>query len=174
MATCITGGRTRSCSTAISGGCNFLYLVDYEDVDSVTIGAGGDATGIVMNPISAVFYKFQFAPNTAVFTESITNENCATQVTQSFAMNWNGRNQTDTNSIMDLAGCCCGMVAIHGENTGLSWIWGYNETEEVFLSTVEGTSGTAKSDANQEILTLQAIATKKAVVFSPGEAGIPV
>ena len=43
MATCITGGRTRSCSTAISGGCNFLYLVDYEDVDSVTIGAGGDA-----------------------------------------------------------------------------------------------------------------------------------
>jgi hypothetical protein len=106
MATCITQGRTRSCSTAISGGCNFLYLVDYEDVDSVTIAASGDASGIVMNPISAVFFKFQFAPNTAVFTESITNENCATQVTQTFAMNWNGRNQTDTNSIMDLAGCC--------------------------------------------------------------------
>jgi len=174
MATCITGGRTRSCSTAISGGCNFLYLVDYEDVDSVTIGAGGDATGIVMNPVGAVFYKFQFAPNTAVFSESITNENCATQVTQTFTMNWNGRKQADVNLIKDLADCCCGMVAIHGENTGTSWIWGYSETEEAFLSGVEGTSGTAKSDANQEIITLTAISTKKAVEWTPGEAGIPV
>jgi hypothetical protein len=152
----------------------FLYLVDYEDVDSVTIGVNGEATGIVMNPVSAVFFKFQFAPDTAVFTEELTNENCATQVIQQFTMNWRGRNQTDRNSIMELASCCCGMVAIHGENTGVSWIWGYNETEEVFLLSDSGTSGTVKSDANEEILVLQATATAKAVEWTTGEAGIPV
>lgn len=173
MATCVTAGRTRNCASNISGGVQWLYLVDYEDVSSVTIGVNGEATGIVMVGLN-VFFKFQFAPNTAVFTESLTNENCATSVTQTLVMNWRGRNQTDRNSIMELAGCCCGMVAIHGENTGTSWIWGFNETEEVFLTGVEGTSGTAKSDANEEILTLTASATSKAVEWTTGEAGIPV
>ena len=163
MATCVTGGRTRNCATAISGGSNFLYLTDKEDVATVTVGAGGDVTGITMG-VGLIFYKFQFAPNTAVFTESLTNENCTTQV----------RNQSDRNSIMELADCCCGMVAIHGENSGLAWLWGFDETEECFLTANEGTSGTAKSDPNEEIITLTAIATQKARVFTPGEVGIPV
>ncbi len=173
MATCVTGGRTRNCAASISGGSNFLYLTDKEDVATVTVGAGGDVTGITMG-VGLIFYKFQFAPNTAVFTESLTNENCATQVTQTYVMNWRGRNQSDRNSIMELADCCCGMVAIHGENTGLAWLWGFDETEEAFLTANEGTSGTAKSDPNEEIITLTAIATTKARVFTPGEVGIPV
>jgi len=173
MATCVTAGRTRNCATSISGGSNFLYLVDKEDVATVTVGVGGDVTGITMGAL-LVFYKFQFAPNTAVFAEAMTNENCATQVTQTYTMNWNGRNQTDRNSIMELADCCCGMVAIHGENTGLAWLWGFDETEEAFLFSNDGTSGTAKSDSNTEVIVLQAIATQKARVFTPGEVGIPV
>lgn len=173
MATCVTGGRTRNCAASISGGSNFLYLTDKEDVATVTVGAGGDVTGITMVS-TLVFYKFQFAPDTAVFTEALTNENCATQVTQTYVMNWRGRNQDDRNSIMELADCCCGMVAIHGENTGLAWLWGFDETEECFLTANEGTSGTAKSDSNEEIITLTAIATTKARVFTPGEVGIPV
>ena len=170
---CLTNGRTRSCTTKISGGSNFLYLADWQDLASVTVGAGGDVTGITMvGP--AVFYKYEFAPESAQFTEELTNENCATSVTQQYVMNWRGRNQNDRNQIMEFADCCCGMVAIHGENTGLAWIWGTSETEEVFLLTASGASGLAKADANQEIITLQAIATEKARVFTPGEAGIPV
>ena len=129
MATCVTAGRTRNCATNNSGGVKWVYLTDYEDVDSVTIGVNGEATGIVMVGVT-VFYKFVFAPDTAVFTEELTNENCATQVVQQLVMNWRGRNQTDRNSITELAACCCGLVAIHCENTGTAWIWGYNETEE--------------------------------------------
>jgi len=149
MATCVTAGRTRNCSTAISGGVEFVYLVDKEDVASITIGANNEVTGIVMNPAPAVFFKFEFAPDTAQFTEALTNENCATSVVQTLVMNWRGRNQDDRNSIMELASCCCGMVAIHGENTGISWIWGFDQTEEVFLTAADGDSGLAKSDANQ-------------------------
>jgi hypothetical protein len=173
MATCVTAGRTRNCATAISGGSNFLYLTDKEDVSTVTVGVNDEITGITMVALT-VFYKFQFAPDTASFVEAMTNENCATQVTQTYTMNWRGRNQTDRNSITELANCCCGMVAIHGENTGVSWLWGFDETEEVFLFSNDGTSGVAKSDPNEEIIVLQAISTKKAREFTPGEAGIPV
>lgn len=173
MATCVTAGRTRNCASAISGGSNFLYIVDKQDVTTVTVGAGGDVTGITMG-VGLVFYKFQFAPDTAVFAEALTNENCATQVVQTYTMNWRGRNQSDRNSIMELADCCCGMVAIHGENTGLAWLWGFDETEEAFLFSNDGTSGTVKSDPNEEVIVLQATATKKARVFTPGKVGIPV
>ncbi len=174
MATCVTTGRTRNCATSISGGVEFVYLVDKEDVDSITIGANQEVTGIVMNPIAAVFFKFEFAPDTAQFTEALTNENCATAVVQTLVMNWRGRNQDDRNSIMELANCCCGMVVIHGENTGVSWIWGFDQTEEAFLSAADGDSGAAKSDPNQEVLTLVANATKKAREWTLGEGGIPV
>ena len=173
MAGCITAGVTRSCTTAISGGVNFLYITDTSKIDTVTVGVGGDVTAIVMD-VGEVFFKFEFAPNTAAFTETMTNENCATQVTQQLVAIFRGRNQDYRDSIMELADCCCGMTVIHGENTGLAWIWGYTETEEVFLIGNEGVSGTAKSDPNQETITLQALATSKARVFTPGEAGVPV
>ena len=66
------------------------------------------------------------------------------------------------------------MVAIHGENTGLSWIWGFDETEEVYLFTGDRDSGTAKSDTNQVAPVLQALATSYARDFTLGQAGIPV
>ena len=58
------------------------------------------------------------------------------------------------------------MVAIHKENTGKSWIWGYKETEEVLLFTGTRDSGTAKSDPNQVTPVIQALATEFANEFT--------
>ena len=129
---CLTSGRTRDCATAISGGLNKVYITDTQDIDTVTIGVNGEATGVTML-LTAVFYEYQFAPDTAFFTEELTNENCSTLVTQQLSMNWRGRNQDDRNLIMEFANCCCGMTVIHTENTGVSWIWGYTATEEAQL-----------------------------------------
>lgn len=162
---CLTSGRTRDCASAISGGVNELYLTDTQDIDVVTEGVNGEVTGITML-LAAVFYKYEFAPDTASFTEELTNENCSTLVVQQFTMNWRGRSQTDRNSIMEFADCCCGMTAIHTENTGTQWIWGYDPTEEIQLLSASGTSGVVKSDANEEVIILQATATKKARTFT--------
>jgi len=170
---CLTGGTTRDCSTPISGGSNFLYLAQTSEIATVTVGIAGNVTAIAMVGL-AVFYKFQFAPNLSAFTEALTNENCSTQVTQTYAFTLRGRSNAYRSAVMELANCCCGMTAIHGENTGLAWLWGFDETEEAYLTANEGTSGTAKSDANQEVVTITAVATKKARVFTPGEAGIPI
>jgi len=88
---CLTSGRTKQCASAISGGNKFLYLADLQDIDVVTIGVNGEVTGITMLA-AAVFYKYEFATDTANFTEELTNENCSTLVVQQFVMNWRGRN----------------------------------------------------------------------------------
>ena len=120
-----------------------------------------------------VFYKYEFAANQSQFLEPSTNEG-GFQVTQTYNMVWESWDQAQRNSLEAMANCNCGMVAIHGENTGLSWIWGYDETEEVKLFTGDRDTGTAKSDTNQVAPVLQALATKYARQFVPGQVGIPV
>lgn len=162
---CLTSGRTRNCATKISGGLSQVHIADKQDIDVVTVGVGGEVSGVTMVGV-AVFYKYEFAPDTANFTEAVTNENCSTLATQTLTMNWRGRNQTDRNLIMEFADCCCGMVVIHTENTGVSWIWGYSDNEEAFLLSDDGSSGTLKSDPNEEVLVIQATATEKARTFT--------
>ena len=43
MAACLTAGRTKPpCDTLISGGVKEIYMVDRSDVDTITVGVGGD------------------------------------------------------------------------------------------------------------------------------------
>lgn len=162
---CLTGGTTRDCTTKISGGSNLLYIADRADITSLTYDTDGSVNGITM-VATKVFFKFVFAPNTSGFTETTANENSATQVTQEYVFSLRGRSQAYRNAVEELTNCNCGMTVIHGENTGLLWIWGFDETEEAFLTAAVGTSGVAKTDPNQETVTLTAIASKKALVFA--------
>jgi len=162
---CLTSGVTRDCTTKISGGSNLLYITDKQDIASLTYDVDGSVNGITMD-VGKVFYKFAFAPNTSGFTETTANENGATQVTQEYKFSLRGRSQVYRNAVEELTNCNCGMTVIHGENTGTLWIWGYEETEEAFLTAAVGTSGVAKTDPNQEEITLTAIASFKALVFT--------
>ena len=165
MATCLTAGRTKPpCDTLISGGVKEIYMVDRSDVDTITVGVGGDVTAITMLA-AADFFKFEFASNTAQFTDTLDNT-AGTIVTQVIRMTWKGRSQDDINAIMALAACQCGIVVIHVENNGNTYIWGADETEEALLLNSNGDSGTLKSDPNQEEVFIQAIATKKARTFT--------
>jgi hypothetical protein len=165
MAACLTAGRTKPpCDTLISGGVKEIYMVDRSDVDTITVGVGGDVTAITMLA-AADFFKFEFASNTAQFTDTLDNT-AGTIVTQVIRMTWKGRSQDDINAIMALAACQCGIVVIHVENNGNTYIWGADETEEALLLNSNGDSGTLKSDPNQEEVFIQAIATKKARTFT--------
>jgi hypothetical protein len=172
---CLSTGRERDCTNSqISGGLKKIWAADSSTIDSVVTDVDGNITGIVMTSLTEYFYPIEFGQDTGQFTESLTNENCTTAVTQTLATIFRGRNQTDRNFIMDLAKCCCGLTFIHLENTGRYWMWGFEAQEEAFLVGNEGDSGAAKSDPNQEALTITAIATKKAVEYTGGEVGIPV
>ena len=172
MAGCLTGGNTNSCDDVKTGGSNFLYLAASSNVASVVTGVNDEITGITM-AVGEVFYKYEFAANKSQFLEALNNEGGA-QVTQTYNMVWESWTQDQRNSLLEMAACNCGMVAIHGENTGKAWIWGLSQTEEAYLFTADRDSGTAKSDTNQVAPVLQALSTTYAQHFTLGEAGVPV
>lgn len=175
----LTSGRSTNCGAdACSGGiADDLYLANACEVDSVQIdGVSGKATGITMVDPANVFYPYDFRDYTAVFNETLTvnQENGNISVEQTFTMIWPCRNHADRTLIMDMAQNSGGMVAIHGENTGIYWIWGYLNKRRVKMNTNEGTSGTALTDANQETLNLICATSEKAIEWEPGAAGIPL
>ena len=172
MAGCITSGLTKSCTDVKTGGSPFIYITDRTNVTSVTVGVNDEVTGITM-VVAEVFFKLEFAANKSQFLEALNNEGGA-QVTQTYNMVWESWTQDQRNVLLEMVACNCGMVVIHGENTGKSWIWGLNETEEAYLLTGDRDSGTAKSDINQASPVLQALSTTYAQHFTLGEAGIPV
>jgi hypothetical protein len=164
MAGCLTTGLVKVCDAIKSGGASSLHLTDRTNVVSLTIAIDGTVTGITMVALE-VFLKFEFKANSAQFVEDATNEG-GLQVTQTFNQIWESFDQNQRNILMELAACNCGMVAIHRENTGKSWLWGFDETEEVYLFGANRDSGTAKSDPNQVAPVLQALATSFAREFT--------
>lgn len=168
----LTAGRTTSCSTTCSGGVEKIWLANIGDIDSYT----EDATGVTALTMVAtkVFYEFEILSETANFTENVSVENCSVLVEQALESIWRCRNITDRNLIEDLANNCCGMAVIHKEATGTLWIWGFRDNEEAKLGTAAGSTGTAFSDPNQEVVTINARAKQKATVWTLGEGSIPV
>lgn len=173
----LSAGRTTSCTSGTcsgGAGADYLYLANANEVTSVTTNASGAATAITMTSTAANFYQFDFRDESAQFTETLTVDDTtkATSVEQIFTMIWPCRNMTDRNLIMDMAGNACGMVAVHKEETGTYWIWGHTGTgsrKRVYVQTVEGDSGAALADANQETITLRCVATAKSVELIDGE-----
>ncbi len=115
-----------------------------------------------MTSTAANFYEFDFRDFSANFTETITQDpdTLAVSVEQNFSGIWTCRNQADRNIIQDLANAGCGLVAVHVENTGTYWVWGYvtvgGKKLPARLSTAEGLSGTALTDPNQTTITITA------------------
>lgn len=173
----LSAGRSTNCTggTASGGIADDLYLANANEVTSIQQDADGKCTGITM-VTDKVFYAFDFRDFSARFQEPLTKDPTtgAVQVDQTFEMIWPSRNHADRNSIMDMANQDCGMVAIHIENTGVAWIWGYKSKQRCKLRTATGDSGAALTDPNQETLTIGCFSQEKAVEFTPGQAGIPL
>ena len=161
---CLTSGLPKVCDVVKSGGSSSLHLADRTEVVSLTIDGEGIVTAITM-VATKLFFKFEFAANSAQFIEDGNNEG-GLQVTQTFNQIWESFDQAQRNKLEEMAKCNCGMVAIHRENTGKTFLWGFDETEEVYLLTFLRDSGTAKSDTNQVAPVLQALATSIAREFT--------
>ena len=167
MGVCVNGGTVRDCNTPKVGGSNFLYLADKVGILSRTLDALGEVSAYTMDT-GEVFYKFEFAPDQSSFVETREESGAITQV---YTFVLEARDQAKRNIIQALSDCQCGITVIHGENTGKTWTWGYDDTDEAKLLTNVNDSGTAKTDVNIMTVTLQAVST----VFSREFTGtIPV
>lgn len=159
---CITTGLAKDCTTKVTGGSSQLYLAPKADIVEPIQDPTGEVTAVTM-VATKVFFKVEFAANESLFTEE-TDANG--QVTQQYTFVSESRYQAQRNFIQELIDCRCGVSVIHKENTGKSKFWGFEDTEEAYLLSNSATSGTAKSDRNQETVVLQALATFKANDFT--------
>jgi hypothetical protein len=144
-----------------------LYLANGNEYVSVTTSANGEVSAITLTSSAAAFYEFEFRQDSAVFTETVTVDPVtkAKSVVQTFTGIITCRNQELRDVIEELAGQACGVVPVHGENTGEYWIWGNVNVGGVvrtaILTTAEGTTGTAFTDPNQETITLTCTTSEK-------------
>ena len=166
MANCLTEGYSITCTEGgCSGGIGNIYFAPAADVATITYEADGSVSAITMAS-GKLFYEFDFQDGTAAFAEAMAVVNCNIVVEQSITWIDPCRNDTLRQRIEELANCCCGMIVIHAELTGTSWIWGDFVRRRARLSTNDATSGTALADQNQEAMTVTASASKKAVAFT--------
>ena len=167
----LTAGRNRKCTSGLSGGVKAIYLVPQADIDSVTVDTDSSISAITM-VATKVFYKYQFRRDTASFNEEVTNENCTTQTTNTIAMTWAGLAQADINTLKELLdSSCCGLAAVVEYNTGVMRLVGHEENEYLETSGVAISSGAAKADAFETVVTI----TGTSVYPSPTFTGtVPV
>lgn len=164
----LSGGWANNCTEGTCpGGAGLLYLINGNEYSSVTTSANGKVSSITTSS-GASAYEFEFRQDSASFTETVTVDPVtkAKSVVQTFTGIITCRNQALRDVIEDLASQGCGVVAVHGENTGKYWIWG-NVTvgglvRTAILTTAEGVTGTAFTDPNQETITLTCTTSEKA------------
>jgi len=166
----LTGGWVNMCADGTCpGGAGKLYLANGNEYTSVTTSGNGKVSAISLTPsATASFYEYDFRQDSASFTETVTVDPVtkAKSVVQNFTGIVTCRSQELRDVIEELAGQGCGVVAVHGENTGKYWIWG-NVTvgglvRTATLTTAEGVTGTAFTDPNQETITLTVTTSEKA------------
>lgn len=180
VANCLTAGIDLLCADACcSGGINRIWIAKREDIDTITRGVNDEVTGVTMvvGPPAGVFYEIKYLEFTAAFNESTTQENNNTSVDQTVEFTIPCGDDTLRQRLQELLNCCCGMVVIVEYMGGFTKIIGDNVDllyGRVKVRSIEGTSGAALSDPNQQVVTIGTFAAKLAVEFTPGAAGVPV
>lgn len=152
----IQAGLTRVCGPR-SGGMSALYLADASDVSSFT-QTGELWSAVTMNG-SAVFRKFEFEQDTAMFKDDAGVENGSAKVDHTIEAYFGKLTQTNRDRMQDIINSSvCGIIAIIVDNNGQKWVAGYstNFTKDRPLrkSTVAADSGKVFTDQNGQTLTL--------------------
>jgi hypothetical protein len=144
-----SGGIALNCENNI-GGLTKVYLTDFDNVTGIT-ASGGTVSTISMEA-STNFYEFEFNRNSATLTEDLTKDIAAGSAffTQNLTLTIPRRDveKRNTLSLLTQRDLAC----IVKDSNGFYWLLG--ETEGMYLSEATSTSGTAKADGSNYVLTL--------------------
>ena len=165
----LTAGYANNCTDGTCpGGTGLLYLANGNEYTSVTTSANGEVSAITLTRSAALFYESELRQHRASLPETVTVDPVtrAKSVVQTFTGIVTCRNQVLRDVIEGLSNQACGVVPVHGENTGNYWIWGNVDVGGVIrtaiLTTAEGVTGTAFTDPNQETITITCTTSEKA------------
>jgi hypothetical protein len=158
-----SGGIAKDCANNI-GGLTKVYLTDFDNIASYA-QAGGTVSNIIMASAS-YFYEFEFNRNSATFTEdllkSVEAGSALFEGTLTLTIPRRDVAKRNTLSLLtqrDLA-------AVIKDSNGLYWYLGAEEG--MYLSESTSTSGTAKADGSNYVLTLKSFEQERAYGLTAG------
>lgn len=145
-----SGGIAKSCDNNI-GGLTHLYITDFDNIVSYT-QSGGTVSAITMASQSK-FYEFSFNRNSATFTEDLVKsvESGSALFEQTCTVTIPRRDVAKRNTLALLTQR--DLAVIVKDSNGLYWYPG--AVEGMYLSESTSTSGTAKADGSNYVLTLK-------------------
>lgn len=144
-------GITLDCTNSL-GGIKTVYITNYSDVATKTLGDNGMITGITMVD-GATFKPYQFRKQTGSMTSTLNIDETAginyvsTELSLVFT-------KMETAKRIEMAALAIGQLAVIVEDTnGKFWYLGYDDY--VSASAGSANSGTNKGDSNNYGLTLK-------------------
>jgi hypothetical protein len=157
-----SGGISLNCENNI-GGLTKLYLTDFDNVTAFT-QSGGTVSSITM-AATTKFYSFEFNRNSATYTEDLVKsvEAGSALFEQTVTVTIPRRDVTKRNTLALLTQR--DLAVIIKDSNGSYWYPG--EIEGMYLSESTSTSGTAKADGSNYVLTLKGFEIERAAAVNP-------
>jgi|688.fasta_scaffold496005_1 hypothetical protein len=145
-----SGGIAKDCENNI-GGLTKVYLTDFDNITGIT-QSGGTVSSITMAAMTD-FYEFEFNRNSATFTEDLVKsvEAGSALFEQTLTLTIPRRDVSKRNTLSLLTQR--DLAVIIKDSNGLYWYPG--QVEGMYLSESTSTSGTAKADGSNYVLTLK-------------------
>lgn len=158
-----SGGIAKNCENNV-GGLTKVYLTDFDNITAFT-QSGGTVSSITMASMS-YFYEFEFNRNSATFTEDLVKsvEAGSALFEQTLTLTIPRREVSKRNTLSLLTQR--DLAVIIKDSNGLYWYPG--EVEGMYLSESTSTSGTAKADGSNYVLTLKGFEQERAAGVASG------
>lgn len=158
-----SGGIAKDCANNI-GGLTKVYLTDLDNITGYT-QSGGTVSSITM-AASSYFYEFEFNRNSATFTEDLVKsvEAGSALFEQTLTLTIPRRDVSKRNTLSLLTQR--DLAVIVKDSNGLYWYPG--AVEGMYLSESTSTSGTAKADGSNYVLTMKGFEQDRAYGVTPG------
>ena len=158
-----SGGISKDCENNI-GGLTKVYLTDFDNITGYT-QSGGTVSSISL-AASSYFYEFEFNRNSATFTEDLVKsvEAGSALFDQTLSLTIPRRDVSKRNTLSLLTQR--DLAVIIKDSNGLYWYPG--AAEGIYLSESTSTTGTAKADGSNYVLTMKGFEQVRAYGVAPG------
>ena len=148
-------GLVNDCARS-KGGIKNVYIANYEDVASVTVGTDGDKekiTAITMKD-SAKFKKYYFRPNTSSHSDALTRDdaNGVNYVTSTLSLVFT---RQDTLKRIEMTALCVNDLAVIVEDAN-GFVTYLTKDAPAVATEASGDSGVAAADGNRYSISVSA------------------
>jgi len=158
----ITSGLNGTSCTSNPGGVSEFYLINYDDLTTVTF-TGGTVSSILTAGVTASFFEYSFRRNTASVAEDLTKDlntgSAFYSQTATIVLDKIEKTKRDELMLLDQA-----VIAYIAKHTNGSY-WLYGSTDGAYVTTNVSSTGTQKTDQNGYTIT---------ILSEEAERGFPV